>query len=272
MLAEIMQSNKKAFLTNLDFVERFLKKYNENQLEGKSLYYEEKFKFFFNEKEGITKIFELSKNYIEGIQFVLLYYFEGCPSWDWFYPYYYSPMISDIYEYIKYINLNNIKNYDFQLSKPFNAFKQLLLVMPLGSIVLLPDEFSHLLTNSESILRSPIDYYPENFEIDLNDAYYESEFIAVLPFLDNDLLEKAYQSVEQNQMTKELKERNRIGKNIVYSYNRKGYKIAVSSFFPSLCPNFNGKIKKTEFLFDEIKEHSFFFDFFESNRLISLDF
>ncbi len=260
-----MKPNKKILIANLDFFERFLKKYKENQLAGKSFYYEEKLKFSPNEKERITKIFELSKNYIEGIQFVLLYYFEGCPSWDWFYPYYYSPMISDIYEYIKYMNSNNIKNPDFQLSRPFDAFKQLLLVMPLESIALLPDEFSNLVTNSQSILRNPFDYYPENFEIDPNDAYYESEFIAVLPFLGNDLLEKAYQGVDQSQMKKELKERNSIGKNIVYSYNRKAYKIAVSSFLPNICPNFNGKIKKTEFFFDEIKEDSFYFDFIESN-------
>ena len=257
--------NKKGLKKNLDFLESFLKKYNENRLTAKSFYYEQKLKFSSSDKEGITKIYELLKKYMEGIQFVLRYYFEGCPSWDWYYPYYYAPMISDVYEYIKYMNQNNMKSFEFVYGKPFDAFKQLILIMPSGSVDLLPDEFSHLIMNPESMLRNPIDYYPTNFEIDPNDAYFESEFIAILPFLEEELLEKAYRSVEQSQMKEEVKERNRIGKNIVFSYKKKGEKIAVSSFLIKLCPDFEGKINKTEFLFEDFKNDISFLQFTPSN-------
>lgn len=189
------------------------------------------------------------------MQFVLLYYYEGCPSWNWFYPHYYAPLISDIHEYLKYMNENKVTNYEFQLGKPFPAFKQLLLIMPIQSIDLLPNEFAHLIEDEQhSILRTPIDYYPINFEIDPNDAYFESEFIAILPFLEEELLEKAYQSVDLSLMKEEVKERMKIGSNLEYSYSKKGEQRKVSSFLPNYCPDFEAKIQVHEFLFEDLKE------------------
>jgi len=40
---------------------------------------------------------EIIYHYIEGIQWVLLYYYEGIPSWGWFFPYHYAPKISGFY-------------------------------------------------------------------------------------------------------------------------------------------------------------------------------
>ena len=245
-------ANKRGLLKNLDFMENFFKKYQENHLHAKSFYYETKLKFSSGDKEGLMKIAELIKKYIEGIQFVLLYYYEGCPSWSWFYPYYYAPMISDVYEYLKFMNQMNMGHFEFQLGTPFPAFKQLLLIMPQGSIDLLPTEYGHLITNVDSILRNPIDYYPTEFEIDPNDAYFESEFIAILPFLEDDLLEKAFASVDRSLMSEEVKERCMIGKNQEFSFWRKGNKITVKAFLPKYCDNFEGKINIIEFFIHEI--------------------
>lgn len=242
-------------MKNLDFLENFYKKFQDNNLAGKSFYYSEKLKFSSSEKDGITKIYELIKKYIEGIQFVLLYYFKGCPSWDWFYPYYYSPMISDVYKYLKYFNSQKEKQYEFKLGKPFPAFKQLLLIMPLQSIDLLPIEYAHLIKDEKSILKSPIDYYPTEFEIDPNDAYFESEFIAILPFIEDELLDKAYLSVDFQSIKNEVKERCAIGKNVEYSYGKKAKKIVVHSFLQNFCMNFEGKIQSKEFSLEDIKEN-----------------
>ncbi|KNZ64563.1 hypothetical protein VP01_10158g1, partial [Puccinia sorghi] len=36
----------------------------------------------------------ITNAYKEGLKWVWNYYFDGFTSWSWFYPYFYSPMIS----------------------------------------------------------------------------------------------------------------------------------------------------------------------------------
>jgi 5'-3' exonuclease len=49
-----------------------------------------------NTKEGINQRNTLLYRYLEGLQWVLLYYYRGAQHWRWFYPYHYAPMISDL--------------------------------------------------------------------------------------------------------------------------------------------------------------------------------
>jgi 5'-3' exoribonuclease 2 len=61
----------------------------------KERYYREKFLV-----SGQSELKEFCKNirqaYIEGLEWVLQYYYNGCQSWYWYYPYHYAPFASDL--------------------------------------------------------------------------------------------------------------------------------------------------------------------------------
>ena len=57
----------------------------------KNKYYKGKFEWGLENEEEMRK---LAENYVQGLQWVLFYYYRGVVSWPWFYGYHYSPMIS----------------------------------------------------------------------------------------------------------------------------------------------------------------------------------
>lgn len=59
--------------------------------EWKNKYYSEKFEWDRKNEVELTKLCE---NYVQGLQWVLFYYYRGVVSWPWYYQYHYSPMIS----------------------------------------------------------------------------------------------------------------------------------------------------------------------------------
>lgn len=67
------------------------KVYEENFQKWKNNYYREKFDWAPDDGDEMRK---LAENYVQGLQWVLFYYYRGVASWSWFYGYHYSPMIS----------------------------------------------------------------------------------------------------------------------------------------------------------------------------------
>ncbi|RAL67212.1 hypothetical protein DID88_007987 [Monilinia fructigena] len=122
-------------------------------------YYEQKFN---RDPKDIEFRHQVGRAYVEGLAWVLLYYFQGCPSWDWYYPYHYAPFAAD------FANLKDMK-ISFQKGRIFRPFEQLMGVLPAASRQAIPEQFHHLMTNEDSEI---IDFYPEDFIVDLNGRNY----------------------------------------------------------------------------------------------------
>ena len=74
--------------------EQMDRKYEEKFRGWKDKYYKGKFGWGLENNEGMRK---LTENYVQGLQWVLYYYYRGVASWPWYYGYHYSPMISGLY-------------------------------------------------------------------------------------------------------------------------------------------------------------------------------
>ncbi|KAF0047399.1 hypothetical protein F2P81_001032 [Scophthalmus maximus] len=134
-----------------------------------------------------------AKCYVEGIQWILHYYYHGVQSWSWYYPYHYAPFLSDIR------NIAGLK-LTFDLGKPFMPFQQLL---------------APLMTSEISPI---IEYYPLDFKTDLNGKQQEWEAVVLIPFIDERCLLAAMEPCN-HKLTKEEKARNCHTECEVYTYD-----------------------------------------------------
>lgn len=135
-------------------------------------YYVAKFNIKESEIEALRK--DLVRCYIEGVSWVLAYYYQGCASWDWYYPYHYAPFASDFY------GISDIK-VEFQEGEPILPYEQLMSVLPAASGHTLPPIFRPLMSEPDSEI---IDFYPEDFPIDMNGKKMSWQGIALLPFIE----------------------------------------------------------------------------------------
>jgi len=161
-------------------------------------YYGPKMNIDYDNPEEMDK---LVRSYIEGIQWVLYYYYNGVASWGWFYPYHYAPMISDLK------NLERFSDLKFDLGSPFKAYEQLMGVLPSLSKQLLPAAYRDLMTDPTSPI---IDFYPTDFELDMNGKKQDWEAVVKIPFIDEERLLKAMKSRE-HRLTKDQAAMERIG-------------------------------------------------------------
>ncbi|KAI8264080.1 Neurofibromin [Colletotrichum sp. SAR11_239] len=134
-------------------------------------YYEQKFHV---DRKDIEFRHQVARAYVEGLSWVLLYYFQGCPSWEWYYPYHYAPFAADFVELDK-------MEIAFEKGRISRPFEQLMSVLPAASRHALPEVFHDLMLNEDSEV---IDFYPTDFEIDLNGKKMAWQGVALLPFIE----------------------------------------------------------------------------------------
>ncbi|CAD5210182.1 unnamed protein product [Bursaphelenchus xylophilus] len=161
----------------------------------KDRYYKQKFGVA---ESDITFRRKVAWAYTEGLCWVLKYYYQGCVSWNWYYPYHYAPFASDF---------DNISEYKPDFSKPtvpFNPLEQLMGVFPAASGAHIPECWRKLMTSKTSPI---VDFYPLDFKIDLNGKKFAWQGVALLPFVDEKLLLETLKDY-YHELSEEEKARN----------------------------------------------------------------
>jgi 5'-3' exoribonuclease 1 len=173
-------------------------------------YYFSKLNFNIDTSIGFNALFNLKEDYVHGLHWCLFYYHNGCPSWNWFYPEYYSPLSSDLK------NLSSIKIH-FIKGRPFEPLIQLLAVLPPKSSIFLPHSFADLMINKQSPI---LEFYPQEYKIDLNGKKNLWEGVVLLPFINQEKLINAVQKFGRKlKLLPKEKIRNCFGKDIVFIKN-----------------------------------------------------
>ncbi|CAJ1953500.1 unnamed protein product [Cylindrotheca closterium] len=176
----------------------------------KGRYYYDKFQITPYDQE---KHHALRKAYMEGLVWNLKYYYEGCVSWDWYYPYHYGPMLSDL------VDLDNILgevDFEGKMGSPLKPFQQLMGCMPPSQSHHLPEPFRWLMTDENSPI---IDFYPKSFYVDMNGKRWPWEAVTLLPFIDSQRLIAEYDKIDESLLSEDERRRNLTGSIVVMMYD-----------------------------------------------------
>ncbi|XP_022665061.1 5'-3' exoribonuclease 1-like isoform X2 [Varroa destructor] len=156
---------------------------------------------------------EQTECYIRAVQWNLHYYYNGVQSWSWYYPYHYSPYISDIKDF------GDLK-LGFEMGKPFLPFQQLVSIMPAASSALVPQAYRGLMLNPDSPLR---EYFPDTFETDLNGKTQQWEAVVLIKYIEEDILLNSMAAYD-NRLSEREKSRNQHGPHMLFEYSPKRQK------------------------------------------------
>ncbi|XP_011451785.3 5'-3' exoribonuclease 2 [Magallana gigas] len=190
----------------------------------KDRYYSSKFGVDGSDQEFRRTV---ANHYVRGLCWVLRYYYQGCASWKWYFPYHYAPFASD------FVNIGQLSNSFEKQTVPFRPLEQLMGVFPAASKKHLPVTWQRLMCDPESPI---IDFYPIDFKIDLNGKKYAWQGVALLPFVDEKRLLSALEKVYPD-LTDAERERNTWGSDRLFV----GIRHPSYSFFEGL---YEGELTK----------------------------
>jgi 5'-3' exonuclease len=177
--------------------------------EGPMTEWRERFYYHnYQVKDDIDKfVNNMVKEYMIGLNWVTLYYFDKCPSWEWFYPYDHSPFLNDI------VNSALVWQEDtyFELKQPLTALEQLLIVLPKETSYLLPKELRKIMNNTNS---SACHLYPDEFKLDMINKKKYWMCTPILPNLEINLIKKIFIKYSKLLNEDDIK-MNKNGENII---------------------------------------------------------
>ena len=234
---------------NIIFMQQIVKL--KNAKEVKEFYYKEKLKINLKEEQGIKDRDKIFNKYLEGLQWILYYYYNSIKSWKWFYPYHYAPMISDYQEIHLEDSLYNMYDiFDKDKSEPFNPYQSLLFILPKESFYLLPECYKDI----PNILK---EYFPDKIEIDYNGKIAEYESLLLLPVLEEDKMLEA--EIKCRKLSPEEENENKWGTSYLFNKNKTPNENIICNNYEIYQKNTNNikstqnVIKKCDFSFPTLK-------------------
>jgi len=180
------------------------------------------------------------RDYLEGLHWVLAYYHQGCPAWDWYFPHLYSPLCTDLvnlpefYEESSEEDDGGFKTFNFEQTEPFPSLAQLLSVLPPQSANLLPNPLSELMVHPSSPIA---EFYPNEFTSDANGKRMSWEAVVQIPFIDGDKMLDVVNSVideEKNGEVLSVAERKRNERGISHLFKPERENGATEAVFPPI--------------------------------------
>jgi 5'-3' exonuclease len=138
------------------------------------------YKCLFNNDITEKHIEEICINYLEGLEWTMKYYTQGCAHWRWCYKYHYPPLLCDLLRYIPVFEREFIEN---KPPNPVSELVQLCYVLPLQSLYLLPSKLY------DNLIREHIGWYKNDCKFVWAYCRYFWEAHVVMPEIDINELE-----------------------------------------------------------------------------------
>lgn len=135
-------------------------------------------------------------DYIKTLIWVYRYYTDRVPSWTWFYPYHYAPLMMDLSVAVASmpVDEHNALLVEFVKGRPSHPFQQLLSVLPPSDAGYLPRPYTWWMQDPESPLVEA-GYFPSSFPMDCEGKFEAHQCLALLPFLDPKVMRVAHETI-----------------------------------------------------------------------------
>ena len=145
-------------MENYPIENKYPRDINSNELGWRQNYY-----YHLFTKSTDTNIINIvCKTYLQGLDWLVSYYFKQETEWFWFYPYNYSPTMMDLFNYTMISNPTEYAIVE-EYTHKIQAIDQLLMVLPPSSLHLLPDSKYKRICTDVSLGHSHL--YPTKYDI-----------------------------------------------------------------------------------------------------------
>jgi len=118
-------------------------------------------------------LFQVCKNYIDGLSFIIDYYFNDKCNWAWYYKFRNSVFPYHLLKYFDMLTFNKLDD-DNTIMTPFN---QLLLTIPPTKKEILPKKYQTIMSENELL-------FPKDYDLDMVNKEYFYECDPIIPIID----------------------------------------------------------------------------------------